>query len=233
MPRQNYKRRDTKLGFQGGFKASGYGLALQANSKANFALSQLNAEKKQKDTSGSVVTSATGSITLLNGLVQGNTVSTRVGNSVRFKNLAIRAAVANATAETIWLRYLIVRSEQPNGVAPTITQILQSANVQSFRNLNNVKRFTILKDKVLPLPYEDAATGMASNPRFIEHYIDLEKRAKKKRKDKSANETDYGLGNAGTIADISVNAYYLVVFSSAVTNQPLFSYESRMRYVDN
>jgi hypothetical protein len=228
----NGRYRQKKFGYEGGFKASGYGLSLQANAKANYALSQLNSEKKSVRVTATPNSAGGGSVTLLNPLSRGTDVNQRIGQTVRFTGLSMRFAFANTHAETIWLRYLLVKDAAPNGVVASVSDILTGTNVQDFRNLDYTGRFKILEDKVLTLAYADGTVGYPGSG-FNAVHVDLEQMTKNAKKDKDKNETNYGLGNAGTIADISQNAYYLVLLASAATNNVTFSMQSRMRYVDN
>lgn len=230
--KKNGRPRYTKTyGGEIGGSFKGYGLAISANAKANYALSQLNTEKKVIETSGTP-TQVGGTVTLLNALAQGTAVNQRVGQSVRFTSLSLRVAFANTNAETIWMRYLLVRDDAPNGAIATVGQILQNGNsVQSFRNLDYTKRFKILEDKVLTLPEASSTIGYPGSG-FNNIFLDLEN-MQGRIKNKSKSESNYGLSNLGTIADISKGAYYLVLCTSAAANNVTFSYQSRMRYIDN
>ena len=68
---------------------------------------------------------------------------------------------------------------------------------------------------------------------FRQKYIDLESKAKSKGNSKSVNETNYGLGNVGTIADISENAYYFISIGDDPVNSVSTSVNVRLRYIDN
>lgn len=214
--------------YQVGVQAKGYGLAFQANAKANYALSQLNTEKKYIDASGTA-NGSTGSVTFLNGLTNGTNSQQRVGQSVRFVNLSLRLAYAGHATEDIWYRYMLVHDKSPHGVSPAITTILNADSINSHRNLDYTSRFTVLCDKVLFLP---AGSG-AIDGGFTNVFIDLAKKAKANSKLKSKYESNYGLSNTGLIGDVSEGAFYLVQTSSSATNEPIFSWESRMRFLDN
>lgn len=238
MPQQQinkklYKkpRYSKRYGGQAGFSIrTPMGLALSANAKASYALSQLNTELKYVDVAQLAVTSATTGY-LLNPLAQGSSASQRVGNTVRFKSLDIRAAITPNDAQPSWLRVIVLRDDQANGTVPTITDVLESNSITSFRNLDNVKRFKILSDQTYSMRAKDLANGVQAEPSFIKFHVDLG--AKNKAVKKQKGESEYGLGNTGGIADISTGAYWIMFCQSSVTLNPLFSFTSRMRYVDN
>lgn len=78
---------------------------------------------------------------------------------------------------------------------------------------------------------KDLANGVQAEPSFIKFHVDLG--AKNKDVKKKKGESEYGLSNTGGIADISTGAYWILFTQSSVLNNPLFSFTSRMRYVDN
>ena len=87
-------------------------------------------------------------------IAQGTTESTRVGRkavirSINWRyqiNLGSETTVANG-ADTV--RIVLYKDKQANGQTATVTDILETANYQSFRNLANSARFQILLDKLV------------------------------------------------------------------------------------
>lgn len=205
-------------------------MAYTANRKASLALSMLNSEKKFVDltaqTPGAI---SAGAFTLLNPLSQGTANGTRVGDQVRFTDLDVRLTLYNTPTNTAWVRIMIIKDMQPNGAAPTLANLLSDTGggVVSFRNLDYGKRFRVYADRVYSLMANDLETP--AQPMFVKFHVDL-KGTKKKN---LPNITEYGLGNAGTIADISKGAYYLVSLSNLTSSGPTVSFNSRMKYVDN
>lgn len=195
------------------------------------ALSMLNSEEKNITfTKSSTISTATSDITLINGLQQGTTDSTRVGDDVRFKSLFIRMAILQnslgGTSQPI--RIIVLRDNQSNGAAPSGTNILTNANdYLSPLNLDYSRRFKILKDKMISVHQNGSAMQL------LKWYFDLDKQQTHTGgKGSTQHRTDYGLGNAGTVADISTGAYYIVFLSNSADG-PIVEYTSRMRYVDN
>lgn len=112
------------------------------------------AEKKFFDTSiVNVADVSAGAV--LNSLClvpQGTTDQTRVGNKITLKNINLRGFASNddAAAGTLQpgiLRVILFVDKQANGATATVTDILQSASISSFRNMDQVDRFVILKDQ--------------------------------------------------------------------------------------
>lgn len=129
-------------------------------------------EKKFFDVS-SQITASTGGGTVQTGFfnsVQGNSPNTRIGNKITVTNINMRGIVtsgsknddATAQNDCPTFRIIIGIDKQANGatcttfgVAGDNTGILQGAATSSypdclaFRNMYNLDRFTILKDKLI------------------------------------------------------------------------------------
>jgi len=237
MPAKRYQK---NYGGSASFEAKGYGLAVKANAKANYALSQLNTEKKYKDFTFSPTTTNATSITVLNSLSRGlEAENDRVGDSVRWTSLGFKMTMDNHATGDVGLRLLIVRDKSPNGSVATIDQIIDpngGTNFRGFRNLAYTKRFDILWDKCYTFT---SKTNSSVNLRCVEKYIDLQNRRIKKNKNqyvnkgKNINETNYALGNAGNISDISENAFYLIAVGTDPTAGVELGVSFRGRYIDN
>ncbi len=88
----------------------------------------------------------------LNIVAQGTTESTRIGRHMVIKKIHLRgflylveSTAKGDTADRV--RIIIGLDTQANGAAATIAQILTTAAIDSFRNLQYHKRFRILYDK--------------------------------------------------------------------------------------
>lgn len=214
--RRRYNRRRPRYGYFGKFgshASSGYRLARKA-------LSMLNVEYKDHTLqgTGSAITSS-GSILPLNLLIQGDTGSTRDGDSVKFTRLQFNSiCVMHASATNTQVRVIIVADHQTNGSQFVLSDILNDStagdNLVSPLNLVNKFRFRILFDKL----YQMDSNGKRSFS--IEYYKKLSSKCR------------YS-GNAGTIADLPTLSYHLILLSSEATNTPAITYTARMRYIDN
>jgi len=180
-------------------------------------------EWKYLDTTISVAADTTGNMTLLNGMVPGNSASQRVGMKIDIRSIEYRL-VARATATTgldQGHRLLFLLDRQCNGVAPAaLTDFLTVGNYQGMRNLAQRKRFKVLKDYYLALN----ASGEAGSHRNIYKYM----------KFRRPITTEYNAGTAGTIADISTNSLYFISIGNNVagtTAGQVVGYV-RIRYTD-
>ncbi len=101
--------------------------------------------------------SAAGTITdSVNKIGQGITEKTRIGRKITITNIAWKydillsaATAANVTAEQV--RVILYLDKQCNGAAAAVTDVLETDDYNSYRNLANISRFNILMDKVYTL----------------------------------------------------------------------------------
>lgn len=107
----------------------------------------------------------TGSICLI---AEGNGQSTRNGRKCTIKGIQWRYQISlpetNDAPDPVnpdTVRVIMFLDSQCNGAAAAVTDILESADFQSFRNLANSQRFSILYDKTHTLNYPAIAAGAA------------------------------------------------------------------------
>lgn len=153
---------------------------------------------------GANLTNATPQLNLLNGLAQGTTDQTRLGDRVKFKRLLMNilaSAPISATGNSTSYKFDIMRYKQPRGAAFTMTNLYGSATPATIDNFNEAStdwksRFECLATRTFVINYPAATVAQIYLFSFEVNLDDA--------------ITDYSLGNAGTIADIDKNAYYLV-----------------------
>lgn len=197
-------------------------------------------EKKVYDIANTATSvSTTGSITLLFLPALGSDMNNRIGRKTLIKSIYLRGYINLDAAQSgvsvpidsdaQMGRVMLVWDTQPNGAAPTITDILSTATPQSHLNINYRDRFKILMDKefVFDAFYtiNTASQALALSNRNI-HAI---------KKYKKVNlETIFNATNGGTIADISSGALFLVTVGSVAsgTNDITLNWTSRVRFTD-
>lgn len=110
--------------------------------------------------------------TLLNGLAIGGDFTNRVGRKVIWTKIMMRWNVNQGSSTGgACFRLLVVYDKQANGVAPLITDILQTDSFLGFNNLNNRDRFITLIDEITPAVSQ---SGDASAAGFISRKLSLE-----------------------------------------------------------
>jgi len=178
--------------------------------------------------------SATGNIFLLNGgIIQGDADTERTGNHLTMTNISIHGEIWMVATTAINVtdasfnddvRVLIVYDKQTNG-APltTIGELLTTTNINSFRNMDTLERFIVLKDKKVKIGCVGSFTGGVQAMRFSTG------RSLFKFNKKVALPVDYA-GAPGAIADIKTGALYCIVVSeNANASCDLWS---RVKYLD-
>ncbi len=176
----------------------------------------INTEFKQKDTTATATVDNVADIILLNGLAKGDDFDDRDGRVVRIKSIQVSLLYEiNASASLTHVRVMLVLDKQPNEITMVITDLLDSSGLQTFRNLDQRKRFWIIWNQVVTM----SITGMQGGTLNFYKKFNL--------------KTIYDDSDAGTIADISTNAIYLVLLSNEPTNLPTIVRSTRIRYIDN
>ena len=104
------------------------------------------------DLNDAVVAAAGGITNSVNLIAQGTTESTRIGRKATIRSINWRfnmiLPISTAAADTAdTLRVIMYLDKQCNGATAAITDILESADFQSFNNLANKSRFRTLMDR--------------------------------------------------------------------------------------
>lgn len=189
------------------------------NAKANMALQQLsdirgslNVEYKYHAVSSSLNPALAGAVLSLSRIAQGDTEQTRDGNNCKAKSLWAKWTMykhASATATFVRMIWFI-DTQNISGSAPSVTDVLQSADVNEFKNHNNRKRFVFMKDIVIDLGDKTTHNGEWYKKMSMQLTFD---------------------GSADT--DTVDKSLYLLYLSNEATNTPTLLIKHRLRFVDN
>lgn len=224
--------------------------AMQTASKALSIASRvakaINVEKKYSDKiiTMAVNDSPSGTVTLLNGVANGDTSTTRDGNQMKMTSLFLRGTVvangdyfAQTSRNPQQVRIAIVWDKQADGALPATNEIFEvigAGQVNSPLKITNGKRFKVLYDKALILGADgyhvtDAAVStFMPQARHFEHYISFTKNRQNGLKVRYSGDTS-------AVSDIATGCLYLVVLpgDGYGAYQPQGNLYSRIRYVDN
>jgi len=179
---------------------------------------------------GGISISTTGVLTLLNGMAQGTTASTRIGRKITIKSIQWRFDCATST-NTTWTanRYMIVQDMQPNGATAAFADIYDNATPSTLRNISNMARFRVLFDSDEFIMVGDNGGVGVSN-------YDVDSLATAHKGYIKCNiPVQYNAGTAGTVADITTNAVYFVTIgngSTSLTDVNVQAGTVRIRYSD-
>lgn len=192
-------------------------------------------EKKVIDiASGAYQVNTTGVFTLLNGCTQGSDYTDRIGRKIVMRSLYIRGHVfAEPGISTNSLpqqaRMILFMDSQPNGAAPAVTDLLNTADAASQLNLNNRDRFKVIRDQTFvfgPQVWSNVpAISVSGTPSISDVNVFI----------RMFHETIYNAGNAGTIGDINSGALYMFWIGSQPAGSGTDSnafVSTRVRFVD-
>lgn len=107
---------------------------------------------------------------LLNGVAQGDDFDQRIGRKTRLLSINFRASQEIQNSSTPFegfncmTRIIIFWDKEPNGTAPTIAQLMAADSIRGFPNLDNRKRFRIVKDWIMDIPMIEAETSSTGAP---------------------------------------------------------------------
>ena len=160
-------------------------------------------------------------ITLLNGIAQGDTGDAREGRKITLKSIQLRGVdyVTDATGKDQMHRFMIVQQYRPNGAYPLINDILQATTISSLRNRNKLHDFKVLYDKTVSLN----ASGESGSQRLVRVYK------------KMFLSQYFNSQSTGNIADIQTNALFLVTIGSNANGPTAgaIGYTVKLNFVDN
>ncbi len=100
-------------------------------------------------------------------IAEGNGEEQRIGRKITITNIHVRAKVTlpgatGATLTSAMVRVIMYMDTQCNGATAAVTDILETADFQSFMNLSNSRRFVTIFDKNFNLHVSGAAASAAA-----------------------------------------------------------------------
>lgn len=178
-------------------------------------------------TTATTISNSAPYILLLNPCLRGTTDQTRIGDRVHNNKLDINM-LFNPTATlgngTPTVRFLIIKYKNPRGVSPLAngSDVFDQTAPVPMSHFNDIttdwhSRFECVKD----------SGAMIIKTQFSGQLMQTHCHFKKTLKD----ITDYSISNAGTVADIDKNAYYLYVLTDTTVSCNL-TYDYRFYYKD-
>jgi len=158
-----------------------------------------------------------GATVLLNGMQNGTSYTTRIGNQISLYSLELRISWHIISANSALGRMIIYYDKQTNGTTPTTTSLLNNATPMDFKNLGYRNRFRILKDKTMALD------SSARDVYFTKYYM----------KFKRPLVTTYNTTNGGLVADIMTGGLFLLYLSDeGVGDYPTFTAQIKLKFND-
>lgn len=159
----------------------------------------------------------------INLIAAGTGEQQRIGRTCVVKSINIRGSLRNVnTSSGQKVRLIIFLDKQCNGAAATVAEIMENADVDSFRNLSNSQRFYILKDKTYvfqPNAYDVAGSIYAVSLTHVKGH-------------KSCNIPLEFDGVTGAITEIRSNNIGILALSESSGAAPTIEFSTRIRFYD-
>lgn len=179
---------------------------------------QKNEEVKYYDLTGqsSALAANANSVTLQNIVRQGSAYNQRIGNKYVIKSIYVRYTWGLGDAEVKGAigRIALVYDRQPRGVALTMLNVFNTANIYGMINLDPQYRgrFIVLYDEVID---GDNYVNHKYKQIFIKKDLPVHCNA-----------------DAGTIADIQVGSIYMIYYTNSNSANATLDWNFRIRFVD-
>jgi len=211
--RRNYSRR--RYPRKGNGSTDYIKMAKMAYSGVKYLKSLVNVEKHALNVTASLTPDgATGTMTLLSGIAQGDNDNQRQGNSVKLHQINVNLDfLTDPDAIGTTLRVILFRYNQSQSTSPTAVTVLTSNNFLANYNHDNVRLFSVL--------YDRTHTVSPDHPeRFIRIFRKL-----------GSHETFDGTSAAAT--DIQTGSIWLLMISDEATETPTVYVNSQLLFIDN
>ncbi len=189
-----------------------------------WLMSMVNVETKYIDTlfNANTMTNNIGNQSLLNGCTQGNSASTRSGQSTKAVKCILDFIVSVGVTTPVNCRICLILDKASNGSTVGVGSIFQAAVDGASDYTTSQRNVATVGSRILFLyDYAFSLDTVQNTSRVIKSVVKLN------------FHTKYNTGNAGTIADISENSLYLLCMSNAGATQPTFKGSVRFEFTDN
>ncbi len=187
-------------------------------------------EKKFSDGTVGMSPTVTGTVVNLSAIAQGDSGSERIGRKATITNWNMKGHIGLAseagTSGSNRVRIVVVQDHSTNGalfVASDVFAISGTADINAYRELDNLGRFTILYDKVFTLNAGISGDGTTSvtSDHMRQFNINL----------KCCVPIEYN-GTSGLIATQNVNSISMITFEEAATPATVVTAVRRFRWID-
>lgn len=177
----------------------------------------LNVERKFVDAAGTGTVTSAGVVIPLTLLGTGTGDQARTGVSVKAYSNVMRLTISNNPASVLnnsRVRVIMFKDTQTNGVLPTVTEVLESADPQSPMKNSNLPRFKKFYDKFHYVSQNDNNNSQHVVSKKFEHHIGY-------------------TGTNNTIAELIKGGLFMLLIGEATVNQPAYKYINRFKFIDN
>ncbi len=191
----------------------------------------MNPEKKFLDTVFSPSPAATGTLTTLAVIVQGDGESQRIGRKVNVTDIICHgrirlASLGSSTDAANRVRIMVVLDRSTNGAAFTPAALMNTAgtaDIDSFRDLSHIGRFEVLYNKLWTInPAYTGQTAATSVETFRDVRFNI----------KGCWPIEYDASaTTGAITTQQVNSLHILTFEERTLGATTTELTTRIRYV--
>lgn len=176
----------------------------------------MNVEYKVIEAGATDSVLSTGAVTLLTPIAEGDDYSQRNGRSVKAKRINFRGMLKHDSGGDAcqFVRIMIVNDLHQDGTIPAVTDILNSADYNSFREISDADRFRVLFDKTVTVTANNEGKVIRFN-KDLNHKVEF-------------------INTTAAQASMGGGTLYLLLIGSQITsNYPTLDWITRFRYIDN
>jgi len=155
----------------------------------------------------------------------GTSENERIGKQIVIRKILFQGYLTfpASTTDSNICRLTLVQDTQVNGSLPAFLDVYDSSSINSFLNLDNSRRFKILKSKAIIMNRMTAGPinfGTVIHPFkfFLKCNIPIEWQ---------------GSDNTGTIGNLRSNGIFLMGVASTGDDTVQYAFHTRVRYTDN
>lgn len=213
-PKRRYRKRYPKKASWYDKKYSARSLAIKGLKNIHYIKGLINSELLKHDNTFTATISSTGVVNNLTNIGQGDSVSTRTGNSIFVRSIFGRIAIShnNASNNTFHRIILFIDTQNVSDTSPAVTDVLQASGITAPLNRETVGRFKILMDRYFATNTVDTSSKVIKINKQMRHHVRF---------------------NGATSNDIQKGGIYILMLSSEPTNTPSYTYTLRTSYHDN
>ncbi len=174
--------------------------------------------KKHDELVGPIVVTNTGFVNYLTQIAQGDQSIQREGLSINLLSIYMKGFCLSSKENPngIVVRLILFRDKYQLGVLPSVTDLLETANVFSFTEHDEMRRFVVLWDKMLDISAFD--TGL-DRTKILKYYKSFKK----------SKKIDYR-GTTNGIASAGSGALFLLAISNSASNHPELTMNYRFKF---
>lgn len=175
------------------------------------------------------------SLNCLNGIVQGDGKSERDGRNYIIKSVHINGYLkldaeesSISTVSDLLARVAIIHDGQTNNGSPTATDVYEDGDINSFRNLEWIRRFTVCKEKKIRIPCSQSQVNEGTTNAFAHGSIVIPFKMNINITSPLWVNTN---GTTGSVSSITDNSFHFMVCALTDSNSPVrVYYTSRVRF---